>query len=178
MAQSNRRRPEEQQEMSVSAPIRDRLHAVTDPLAGQPRAQVAEPQRTPTVAIVRTRLGRTIAVIPCDASAQSHIIGRGDDADIRLVDQCVHRQHARIRWDEGAGSLVIDDLGGVNGTFLNGLRVTASKPLTDGIVIRLGRVSLSYEVVPVGSESTISQLRQRRGNMLPTRILHTAGTES
>jgi two-component system cell cycle response regulator len=48
------------------------------------------------------------------------IIGRGDKAGLKLVDDGISRDHARIVRE--AGQLILEDLGSTNGTFCNGAR--------------------------------------------------------
>lgn len=63
------------------------------------------------------------------------IIGRARDADFRLDDPNVSRQHALVYWEDGR--LFIRDLGSTNGTLVNGRQVT-SAIVTDGDVISVG----------------------------------------
>jgi len=65
------------------------------------------------------------------------VIGRGPDAQIRVIDDGISRRHARIRHD--TGGLWIDDLASRNGTFINGVRVTEAAALRDGDKIQVGR---------------------------------------
>ncbi len=70
-----------------------------------------------------------IARLPC-------VIGRGRDCDLDLAREQVSRQHARI---EGThGSLIIEDLGSTNGTFVNLERITTPVPVIPGDRIHLG----------------------------------------
>ncbi len=46
------------------------------------------------------------------------MIGRGDKADVRLVDDGISRDHARIVNENG--QMVLEDLGSTNGTYCNG----------------------------------------------------------
>jgi serine phosphatase RsbU (regulator of sigma subunit)/pSer/pThr/pTyr-binding forkhead associated (FHA) protein len=57
-----------------------------------------------------------------------HLVGRGPHADIFLASKAVSREHARIEGKGGA--YFIEDLGGVNGTYLNGQRLAGRAPLT------------------------------------------------
>jgi pSer/pThr/pTyr-binding forkhead associated (FHA) protein len=68
-------------------------------------------------------------------------IGRGFAADLRLEDQNVSRRHAIVHQRAG-GSRILDDRS-ANGTYVNGRRVNAAQ-LTDGDVVVLGRVVLTY----------------------------------
>ena len=69
------------------------------------------------------------------------IIGRQSDA-VPLSDGTVSRQHARLSPQDGAW--LIEDVGSVNGTFLNGVRITHPTRLHLGDQIRLGRTLLVF----------------------------------
>ena len=71
----------------------------------------------------------------------SNVIGRGQDADLRLPDTGVSRRHVDVRFD-GNGA-VLHDLGSTNGTTVNGHRAQ-SWQLQHGDVIRLGHTVLVY----------------------------------
>ncbi len=65
------------------------------------------------------------------------IVGRADDADIRLPDKSLSWHHACIF--ELGGNLFVEDLKSTNGTFLGLERVDGIQPLHDGARIGLGR---------------------------------------
>ena len=50
------------------------------------------------------------------------VIGRGDKADLRLLDDGISRDHARVVKD--GAEMVLEDMGSTNGTYCNGERVT------------------------------------------------------
>lgn len=75
----------------------------------------------------------------------SNVIGRGQDADLRLPDTGVSRRHIDIRFD-GAGA-VLHDLSSTNGTTVNGHRAQ-SWQLQHGDVVRLGHTVLVYRQEP------------------------------
>jgi serine phosphatase RsbU (regulator of sigma subunit) len=62
------------------------------------------------------------------------IVGRSFDAQIRIDDLSVSRQHARITVN-GLES-VIEDMGSGNGTFVNDRQIAAPTPLKDGDLLR------------------------------------------
>ncbi len=71
------------------------------------------------------------------------IIGRGRSAHIRLDDNSmVSRQHAVVR-ERGDGH-VLEDLGGANGTFVNGYKIDVH-PLRPGDHVVLGPDTLRYD---------------------------------
>lgn len=49
------------------------------------------------------------------------VLGRGQDADIRLSDSSVSRRHARI--SVVGGNILVEDLGSTNGTTVNGKKI-------------------------------------------------------
>ena len=66
-----------------------------------------------------------------------HVIGRGDEADVRLTARGLSRKHARVTVRHGRAT--IEDLASKNGTFCGDVPVTGPTPLRDGDVIHLGR---------------------------------------
>jgi pSer/pThr/pTyr-binding forkhead associated (FHA) protein len=61
------------------------------------------------------------------------VLGRGDKADLRLIDDGISREHARIVRD--GGQMFLEDLGSTNGTYRNGERVKR-EALAEGDKIR------------------------------------------
>jgi hypothetical protein len=79
-----------------------------------------------------------------DLSADSVTIGRDITNDIVINDPEVSRHH--LRFTRGGGGFTMEDLGSTNGTFINGQRMTGSRPLRPGDMIGLGEtVTLAYE---------------------------------
>ncbi len=73
-------------------------------------------------------------------------LGRAADNDIVLDDQLVSREHAQIEWS-GDG-FMLSDLGSINGTFVNSVRLFASpRLLRDGDEITLSTYLLVYELL-------------------------------
>ena len=66
-------------------------------------------------------------------------IGR-QDADVTIQDEEVSRRHAIVRPVDGA--LEIEDLGSLNGTHVNGTKVTSVARLAPGDVIQVGQCQL------------------------------------
>ncbi|RNE48155.1 DUF3662 and FHA domain-containing protein [Corynebacterium alimapuense] len=74
----------------------------------------------------------------------SNIIGRSNDADLRLPDTGVSRQHAEITWDGHDAVLV--DLESTNGTTVNDMPVD-NWLLADGDVITVGHSHIEVRIV-------------------------------
>jgi DNA-binding winged helix-turn-helix (wHTH) protein len=82
-----------------------------------------------------------------------NIVGGAPDASVWIDAAGVSRHHARIRLDGDAATL--EDLGGKNGTYVKGRRVSAPARLADGDQIRLGSVVITFRIpAPVGSTET------------------------
>jgi hypothetical protein len=69
--------------------------------------------------------------------------GRAADCDIRLDDEFSSSHHARLL--PHGDTLVLEDLGSTNGTYLNGEPVTGPQPLHDGDRIRIGDSEFTFE---------------------------------
>jgi two-component system cell cycle response regulator len=67
------------------------------------------------------------------------VIGRGSEAQVRVLDDGISREHAAVRIV--GGRVMVEDLGSTNGTFCNGIRVT-SRELADGDKIMLGSTTI------------------------------------
>jgi diguanylate cyclase (GGDEF)-like protein len=67
------------------------------------------------------------------------VLGRGDKVDLRLIDDGISREHARILRQDG--QLLLEDLGSTNGTYCNGERVQRHA-LAEGDKILLGSTTI------------------------------------
>ncbi len=83
------------------------------------------------------------------------IIGRSTQSHITIVEPELSRQHARfLRQGDG---YILEDLGSTNGTFVNGVRLTAPRMLQPGDEIRLGpNTVMVYEPVVFDAEATVA----------------------
>ncbi|AKL93718.1 FHA domain containing protein [Clostridium aceticum] len=69
-------------------------------------------------------------------------IGRRKDTDIQLLDKFISSQHAKITVDEG--EYFLEDLGSINGTYLNGTQIQDAVKLKTGDRIGLGQVEFLF----------------------------------
>ncbi len=72
------------------------------------------------------------------------VLGRGDRAEIRLEDPFASSSHARV-YEQG-NTVVIEDLGSTNGTYLNEELLQSPRPLYPGDRLRIGESEFTFEV--------------------------------
>jgi len=87
------------------------------------------------------------------------LIGRSDNATIRVASDVVSRRHARIVADQLQATL--EDLGAKNGTYLNGKRLEGSAVLQHGDRITIGPTVLIFRQVDDG-DTTVTELNGGR----------------
>ncbi|MBE9581648.1 MAG: FHA domain-containing protein [Proteobacteria bacterium] len=89
-------------------------------------------------------------------------IGRGKTADVNLDNVAVSRHHARLEMRNG--KYFLTDLRSVNGTFVNGCKITDSVPVTAADRIKIGKFRFVLElaskrvsspVMPTDFEGTV-----------------------
>jgi hypothetical protein len=71
------------------------------------------------------------------------VLGRGDQAEIRLEDPFASARHARV-FEQG-NIVVIEDLGSTNGTYLNEELLESPRPLHPGDRVRIGDSEFAFE---------------------------------
>ena len=74
---------------------------------------------------------------------RSIVIGRSPDADLIVDDEYASLRHARIT-ELPDGGLVVEDLGTVNGTKVNGVTIWKRTPFQPGDVLRVGRTDIPW----------------------------------
>ena len=82
-----------------------------------------------------TATGQTFKLPRGDAE-----IGRAQGAVVRLIDDGVSRNHARLRLE--TDQLWVEDMGSRNGTFVNGAKIAQPTALRDGDKIQVGRTTV------------------------------------
>jgi len=70
---------------------------------------------------------------------ETTVLGRGVEADVRLVEDRMSRRHCRLFVEDGV--TYIEDLGSSNGTYVNGIRIERQK-LSDGDKIQVGETTI------------------------------------
>ena len=103
--------------------------------------------------------------------AQEHVIGRGDDCSIQLVDEKASRNHCRIQRQagdtlDGSGvsinKWILEDLGSSNGTSLNGQVVSEPVHLEEGAMIGIGTTHAIFLTEPF---ETAGEAREYADNL-------------
>jgi hypothetical protein len=89
--------------------------------------------------VIRSGGGRTGEAFSLDRSQTT--IGRSPDCDIFLDDVTVSRRHAVVA--QGDDGFTIEDLGSLNGTFLNRSRIERDT-LENGDEVQIGKYRLIY----------------------------------
>lgn len=69
--------------------------------------------------------------------------GTAADCDVRVDDPYVSKHHCRVTEDE-SGEVWIEDLGSMNGTFVDGVRVHDKRRIQPGCLVRIGRQNIPY----------------------------------
>ena len=89
--------------------------------------------------VIRAGGGRVGESFPLNADRMT--IGRRPDSDIFLDDVTVSRDHALLV--RRAGDYYLDDLGSLNGTYVNRHRIESHR-LEDGDELQVGKFKLTY----------------------------------
>ncbi len=98
-----------------------------------------------------------------------NLLGRSQDASIRLTDGGVSRQHATIRRD---GNLYwLADLGSANGSFVNDVAVTTARALRHGDRIQIGACVFVFETIEATTEAEPSGTQMLNTIALPMRMV-------
>ena len=106
----------------------------------------------PAVPVPKAHLVIAAPLNPTDGSSHEfHLaprtsIGRAEDNDILLVDDCVSSHHAEVVFRDGHWWL--QDLASRNGTLLNGEVIEGAVVLRHGDVIGVGNVALNLDLNP------------------------------
>ncbi len=91
------------------------------------------------------------------------VIGRIADAAVQLPSKAVSRRHAQILGQDDG--YVLEDLGGVNGTLVNGQRLAGSLPLSDGDELAICEYLLAFSEEPAPE---VDANRFRKRSVMPS----------
>jgi pSer/pThr/pTyr-binding forkhead associated (FHA) protein len=78
--------------------------------------------------------------------------GRHPDSDIFLDDVTVSRRHAEFRRDAEGGGFAVQDVGSLNGTYLNRERIETAE-LASGDEVQVGKFRLVFLSAPPAADS-------------------------
>src|SRR5438445_11717277 len=82
------------------------------------------------------------------------VVGRSSECDYQICHPLISRRHCVF--DVQDGEILVQDLGSLNGTYLNGERVKGPRPIHDGD--RLDLTFLPYEVcLPKSPDASVVQ---------------------
>jgi hypothetical protein len=110
------------------------MHVASSGLGGD--GVPGEPKlRVDTAAVLRAGSAYSLA--------DGAVLGRGEQADIRLEDTFASSQHARLA--PHGEVIVLEDLGSTNGTYLNEEPLRGPQPLHPGDRIRIGDSQFTFE---------------------------------
>jgi CRP-like cAMP-binding protein len=126
-------------------------HKVDIDQSGISDRQAAEPD--PNARLVEIGTG---IVFPL-ADSRETTVGRVDpvtginpDVDLTPVDtkRSISRRHARVRREDDGSFSVVEDVGTMNGTFVNGVRLAAGRPapIVDGDTVVFGTIQCRFEI--------------------------------
>lgn len=108
----------------------------------------------PVVHPTDTQVRRAAAILVVNGeqlplSPPGIVVGRGNDADLRIDDPGVSRRHVEVRVVETAGGFRVSvaDLGSTNGMVVDGKRVTHAT-LSDGSTVRIGNTTMTLRQGP------------------------------
>jgi DNA-binding winged helix-turn-helix (wHTH) protein len=94
-------------------------------------------------------------------SEGSNVIGRDPKCEVWLDASGVSRQHARIRVTGSTRGVVLEDMKSTNGTFLQRARVEDRASVSDGDVITVGEVELTFRAWFADTPRPTERIRRR-----------------
>ncbi|MCW2785956.1 MAG: hypothetical protein JWP74_2473 [Marmoricola sp.] len=106
--------------------------------AGKTRSKPVRPRRGDPTSVAILEGGNSGEVVSLDGAPL--LIGRGNDAAIRLDDDYVSTRHARIA--SSGDQWYVEDLGSTNGTYVGSTRITQATAISLGTQIRIGKTIL------------------------------------
>jgi pSer/pThr/pTyr-binding forkhead associated (FHA) protein len=83
---------------------------------------------------------------------EAYTLGRGRECAIPLASSSVSRKHCEVAWGRLGSCYSVADLGSMNGTFVDGRRVSEPSPVEEGNTISLGNVTIRFLVIEATRE--------------------------
>jgi len=85
-----------------------------------------------------------VATLPPLEGVVELTVGRQPDCDLVLDDPSVSKRHAVLIWDESTQACVVQDLGSMNGTYVNDNELFDETMLSDGDVVSFGEAQFWF----------------------------------
>jgi DNA-binding winged helix-turn-helix (wHTH) protein len=104
------------------------------------------------ISLTRSRFSVVINGVAYALREGRNVIGRDPAAHIRLDLAAVSRRHAAINIH--GEEAVVQDLGSRNGTWLNGEKLEAARPLRPGDEIRIAQTAIRFQIAPGSARPT------------------------
>ena len=111
-------------------------------------AQVSSHRSSTDTAVRRAGASLTVNGSTHALTPPGLVVGRGSEADLRIDDPGISREHAELR--RSGGDVTVVDLGSTNGVVVDGDRVAQAR-LRDGARIQLGSTTLIFHEQRPGS---------------------------
>jgi pSer/pThr/pTyr-binding forkhead associated (FHA) protein len=120
-----------------------RRHAPTPATAAaSPVRAATAPSTAPRTAALLLLAADGTARTTYSLAAGALTLGRRSSAEIVLADAKVSRDHARV--ERAGDGFVVEDLGSLNGTLLNGEHLSGRSPLRDGDTLTIGHSTFRF----------------------------------
>lgn len=100
------------------------------------------------------------------APGQPATLGRSRDSSVVIKDDLASRLHAKVYFEDGRW--VVRDFG-LNGTKVNGSKVTGATELNDGSVIQIGEAVVRFQMLAGSTVTPPPMPRGRDADVVPQR---------
>lgn len=113
----------------------------------RPSTAGSEPPRTDSVPPTRATNLICLPLRPKPGASGSKVsIGRSPDADVVLLEESISRFHSGLAWSPDRGLATLSDLGGKNGTYVDGKQLPpgGEADIASGAILRFGSLSARF----------------------------------
>ena len=118
----------------------------TEPLAEDDLAKGGDPSGPRVALLVLHHAEPRMTLL---APGRGVVVGRKTPSHVTIADAALSREHARFTLQDDRRSVLVEDLGSTNGTWLDGKRI-ASGRVAIGDGVRLGGIAAQIEAIPPG----------------------------